>query len=338
MGKEPNSKQYKSYVIVLLAVILISWKISDFKMHKSQVAEQLYQADPTIFYDEGIYYLYGTSSDKGFMVYQSKDLKSWSGPVGKKNGFALAKGDAFGDKGFWAPQVFKYKNTYFMAYTANEQIAIAQSNHPLGPFTQQQLRPISGTGKQIDPFVFFDTDGKPYLYHVKLQEGNRIFVSEMKMDLQDVLPGKAQECISGTAKWENTEHTSWPVTEGPTVFKKGRFYYLLYSANDFRNKDYAVGYATSLTPRGPWSKYKGSPIISRSNLKYNGTGHGDLFKDKSGNYGYVMHTHYSDTQVSPRKTGIVAIRFTGKTHGPDLISADSSSFHFISADPRGTIR
>ena len=330
---QPHSnKTILVFLILLLSVIVMSWKIAERKPNIKTPTEQLCLADPTIFYDRGMYYLYGTSSDEGFLVYQSENLKSWSGPVGKKNGFALAKGDAYGDKGFWAPQVFKYKNTYYMAYTANEQIAIAKSNSPLGPFTQEQIKPVSGSGKQIDPFVFFDTDGKPYLYHVKLQEGNRIFVTEMQADLQDVMPGKSQECISGTMNWENTAHSSWPVTEGPTVFKKGEYYYLMYSANDFRNIDYAVGYATSLTPKGPWTKFEGSPIISRKNLKHNGTGHGDLFKDKNGVYNYVMHTHNSDTQVSPRKTGIVKISMTDKKGKPLVISADSSSFHFISAD------
>ncbi|CAM3986092.1 BNR repeat-like domain-containing protein [Pedobacter westerhofensis] len=294
-------------------------------------AQSIYQADPTIFFDKGTYYLYGTSSDNGFLVYASKDLKSWTGPAGSKNGYALSKGDAFGTKGFWAPQVYSHNNKYYMAYTADEQIAIAQSDSPLGPFTQAVKKNISGTGKQIDPFVFFDTDGKPFLYHVKLQEGNRIFVSEMKTDLTDIIPGTARECISGTAPWENTAQNNWPVTEGPTVVKEGKYYFMIYSANDFRSSDYAVGYATSKSPEGPWTKYEGNPIISKKTVKHNGTGHGDLFKDASGKYHYVMHTHFSDTQVSPRKTGLINMEFTGNGDSPSLLTADSSSFSLLSA-------
>jgi len=294
-----------------------------------QQPQPVYAADPTIFYDQGTYYLYGTSGDSGFLVHTSEDLKTWSSPVGKKNGYALFKGDAYGSRGFWAPQVFKHKGMYYMAYTADEQIAIAQSNSPLGPFTQKKLKPISGTGKQIDPFLFFDTDGKPYLYHVKLQNGNRIFVSEMNKDITDIISGTARECISATTQWENTASTKWPVAEGPTVIKNGKYYFLLYSANDFRSSDYAVGYATSLSPSGPWTKYEGNPIISKKTLKYNGTGHGDLFQDATGNYHYVMHTHFSDTRVSPRKTGLISIKFSGKSDGPALLTADSSSFNLL---------
>jgi hypothetical protein len=294
------------------------------------VPDAIALADPTIFLDKGTYYLYGTSSDRGFEVYQSADLKNWKGPVGRNNGLALSKGESFGTKGFWAPQVFKYNNAYYMAYTADEQIAIAKGGSPLGPFKQIQLKALSGIGKQIDPFIFFDTDGKTYLYHVKLKEGNRIYVSEMKSDLSDVVQETTKECISGVLPWENTEKTEWPVTEGPTVIKHQSLYYLIYSANDFRSKDYAVGYATAPSPIGPWTKYSGNPIISREKLKYNGTGHGDLFKNKSGNYRYVMHTHHSSSKVSPRSTGLIDVKFIKKDNKEEeVLKADEMSFKLL---------
>ncbi|WP_232282999.1 glycoside hydrolase family 43 protein [Pedobacter sp. BAL39] len=298
-------------------------------MMTKPVSDTIYLADPTIFVDQGTYYLYGTSSEKGFLVYQSKDLKKWSGPAGKKNGFALAKGDAFGSGGFWAPQIFKRGKLYYMAYTADEQIAIATSDSPLGPFKQEQHKAISGVGKQIDPFLFTDTDGKNYLYHVRLTSGNRIYVAEMKDDLSDVLPETARECIAGTQPWENTAHTDWPVTEGPTVIKRGNLYYLFYSANDFRNPDYAMGYATSLSPLGPWEKFENNPVISRDVLKYNGTGHGDFFTDKKGQLQYVFHTHHSNTRVSPRATALIKGKFVKNSSGIEELEILPESFGFI---------
>src|SRR5699024_8066290 len=136
-------------------------------------AQQIFLADPTIFYDDGTYYLYGTHAvKKGFEVYLSNDLKNWE----KAANLALSEKDVYGDHGFWAPQVFKYKNKYYMAYTANEHIAIAKSNSPLGPFKQEVQKPITDPNglKNIDPFIFIDTDGKKYLYYVRLQQGNRV--------------------------------------------------------------------------------------------------------------------------------------------------------------------
>jgi beta-xylosidase len=266
----------------------------------------------------------------GFEVYESTNLTDWKGPVGKNDGYALRKGQSFGTTGFWAPQVFKYKEMYYMAYTADEHIAIAKSDSPLGPFKQDEIRSLSASGKQIDPFIYFDTDGTPYLYHVKLQNGNRIFVSKMKPDLSDVIKETAKECINASLPWENTSAAGWAVTEGPTVFQHKNLYYLIYSANDFRNKNYAVGYAVSGSVTGPWEKYAGNPVISKSLLKSNGTGHGDLFVDQDGTYKYVMHTHNSDTKVSPRLTGIIDIKFQkGKDADPDVLQADSSTFRLL---------
>lgn len=283
-------------------------------------------ADPTIFYHKGMYYLYGTGGDvsKGFLVYTSKDLVQWEGPKGNKDGYALIEGDAFGTNGFWAPQVFERNGRFYMAYTANEQIAIAESESPLGPFKQKTLQKISGPGKQIDPFIFFDDDGRVYLFHVRLDRGNRIYVAELKSDLSDIITGTEKECINAADNWENTSGSQWPVAEGPTVIKRGGKYYLLYSANDYRNIDYAVGYAISDHVTGPWKKSGNNPILDRKDLKINGTGHGDLFRDDKGNLQYVFHTHFSETIVQPRLTGIVKVRFKMKN-----ILVDTTSFRYL---------
>ncbi|WP_416445761.1 glycoside hydrolase family 43 protein [Leeuwenhoekiella sp. A16] len=289
--------------------------------------DQIYLADPTIFLNEGTYYLYGTKGDntiegEGFLVYTSQDLKTWKGPAGKKDGFALKKGDAFGTKGFWAPQVFKFNSKYYMAYTANENIAIASSESPLGPFVNDK-KALEASVKQIDPFIFFD-DGKAYLFHVRLQNGNRIFVAEMTSDLKQIKAETLTECITAEKGWENTQNADWPVSEGPTVIKKDNLYYLLYSANDFRNPDYAVGYATSESLFGPWIKSKTNPIMSKENLGLNGTGHGDLFLDKNGRMNYVLHTHLSDSVVAPRKTALVKVNLNAEG-----ISIRPQSFEFL---------
>lgn len=317
-----------NYKKVIMVALLMAFA-ADSKGQENKIDTGIYLADPTIFLDNDRYYLYGTSGDNGFLVYQSRDLKKWSAPAGRNSGYALTKGESFGSKGFWAPQVFKHDKIYYMVYTANEQIAIAKSKHPLGPFKQQNIAPVSGIGKQIDPFIFFDSDGKPYIYYVRLNEGNRIYVSEMKSDLSDVIAGTSRECISGVEKWENTENTNWPVVEGPTVTKQGKCYYLIYSANDFRSKDYAVGYAIAESPLGPWKKHIGNPIISRETLHVNGPGHGDLFLDKSGNYKYVLHTHYTAETVAPRRTAIMDFKFVGKPNEPAFLISNDSSFRLL---------
>ena len=318
--------------VCLLALIVLSSCTGKHFGGGSGTSIQL--ADPTIFYDNGTYYLYGTGSTpyhNGFVVYVSKDLKRWSGPKGVKDGYALSKGDAFGDAKFWAPQVFRYKDKYFMTYSANERIAIAESKHPLGPFINPDKKPIAGATRQIDSHVFIDDDGKKYLYYVKVADGgNRIYAAELNDDMVTIKAATDTKCIEPDSQWENTEKDEWSVTEGPSVIKHNNLYYLVYSANHFKSTNYAVGYAISSSPFGPWKKYSGNPIIHRSNTGYNGSGHGDLVKTPKGGWVYVFHTHYSKDKVAPRKTGILNVRFVKNPEGgADILQADGKTFQFL---------
>lgn len=312
-------------------------KEEEIKILPPPVLKDIFLADPTIFYNEDTYYLYGTTTGntplngEGFQVYTSSDQENWKGPVGAQGGLALKKGDAFGSQGFWAPQILKFNNQFYMIYTANENIAVATSNSPLGPFRNTSKEPLAASVKQIDPFVFIDDDGKKYLYHVRLTNGNRIFVAELNNDLLSIKPETLTECIAAELQWENTQNVEWPVAEGPTVLKKEGLYYLIYSANDFRNPDYAVGYATSKSPLGPWEKSKTNPIISRNLIGQNGTGHGDLFLDKNNQMQYVFHTHYNATKEAPRKAAIIEMNFVEKEQKIEL-EAKKESFRFLSTN------
>lgn len=293
--------------------------------------QQIFLADPTIFYDKGTYYLYGTHAVKeGFEVYTSTDLKNWE----KQNQLALSEEDVFGDHGFWAPQVFKFKNKYYMAYTANEHIAIAQSDSPLGPFKQKVQKPVTDPDglKNIDPYVFFDTDGKTYLYYVRLKDGNRIYMAELKDDLSDIKPNTITSCVNAVddpQKWENLANKTWTVTEGPTVLKHNDLYYLFYSGNGFRSIYYALGYAIAKNPEGPWKKYEGNPILDKDMIEENGPGHGDFFQDKTGQYYYVFHTHFSDNKINPRRTALIKGDFKPVKNEPDKMKMDKNSFYYL---------
>ncbi len=293
----------------------------------------IYLADPTILLNNGVYYLYGTvekDASNGFLVYTSTDLENWEGPKGAKEGYALKKGDAFGESAFWAPQVFSYKNKFYMVYTANEQIAIAESESPLGPFVNPTKQAFDSNTKQIDPFIYMDPDRKKYIFHVRFDKGNNIYVAGMSDDLMQIKSGTVKNSIKASDFWENTKKTDWPITEGPTIIKHKDLYYLIYSANDFRSPDYAVGYATSKSLDGPWVKSGRNPIISSKNTRVNGTGHGDIFFDLQGAMWYVFHTHNSETKAVPRKTALVKISFVkDKATGTDYLAIDKNTFKYL---------
>ncbi len=315
-----------------LFAVLIASGMHFFSMAQQDTANNIFLADPTVFFSDGIYYMYGTvgrDAGQGFLVYTSPEKIQWKIST-NNNGYALKKGDAFGTSNFWAPQVFQANKRFYMAYVADERIAIAESQSPAGPFIQRIKEPLAAPVKQIDPFVFIDDDGKKYLYHVRLTNGNRLFVAELTDDLTAIKPETLKECISATEPWENTQDSKWTVTEGPSMLKHKNLYYLVYTANDFRNPDYAVGYAIGTTPYGPWKKYTGNPILSRKNTGMNGTGHGDFLVDKKGGLSYVFHTHYSNHVVSPRRTAIISMEFSRDAPGsPDKLTLTKKKFSFL---------
>jgi beta-xylosidase len=320
------------FCFVVLFISGVSATNSFPQLKEEKVITDIHLADPAILHYKNTYYLYGTvegNANEGFLVYSSPDMKRWKGPVGVNKGYALQKGDVYGTADFWAPHVFQYNNKFYIAYVANENIAIAVSDSPIGPFTQVAKTALAASVKQIDPYVFIDTNGKKYLYHVRLENGNRLFVAELNDDFSAIKDETLKECISATDTWENTANAPWPVAEGPSVLKHNNLYYFIYTANDFRNPDYAVGYATSNSPYGPWRKSIDNPIISRKNIGINGTGHGDFIGDGKGQFFYIFHTHNSENKVGPRKTAIVRSGFIrNKASGTDDLKVDEKTFYY----------
>lgn len=305
----------KLFLAGLFMLVMVDCEASE---SVQQQKHDILYADPTIVLDNGKYYMTGTGSQTppGFTVLVSDDLQKWTTGTSDYYRFILHKGESYGETGFWAPQWLKEGDTYYFAYTANEQTALARGTSITGPFMQNELEPIDGSEKNIDPFLFKDDDGKYYLYHVRFNQGNYIWVAEFDMQTGAIKRETLKQCLDCTEAWERTDnYASDPIMEGPTVIKLDGKYYLFYSANHYMNIDYAVGYATADSPFGPWKKYEGNPIIHRSIVGENGSGHGDVFLGKDGGYYYVYHVHKSETKVSPRSTRIIPLHLTKSNDG-----------------------
>lgn len=309
--------------------ILLSVTCSLFACTNSGNWSEITYADPTIFVDNGKYYLTGTRNREplGFGILESTDLVHWSVPNGDTLQLILAKGQgSFGENGFWAPQYFKDGEKYYYTYTANEQTCLASAESVFGPFIQDEVRPIDGSQKNIDSFIFRDEDGKTYLYHVRFNKGNHLWVAEFDLATGTIVQETLQHILSCTDEWEMTpNYKSVPVMEGPSVVKWDGVYYLFYSCNHFRNIDYSVGYATAPTPYGPWTKHPNNPIIHKDIVGENGSGHGDLFKGLDDRYYYVYHVHNTDSTVVPRKTRIVPLNVKKGEDGIYSVTADKDN-------------
>ncbi len=261
-------------------------------------------ADPFIMLYNNTYYAYGTNAESGIEVYTSDDLISWK----QTTQLALWKGYSWGDRWFWAPEVYyiKEKNKFYMYYTVDEHICVATSDSPLGPFKQEVQKPMIANEKCIDNTLFIDDDGKAYTYFDRFNDGLNIWVAELESDLQTIKMATLKKCINVSQPWEEI----WPrVNEGSFVIKYKNIYYLTYSANSYESQFYGIGFATSTSATGPWTKYAGNPILQKPNDLV-GVGHSAMFKDKQGKLKIVFHGHYNKSSIHPRAMYISDVTFT----------------------------
>lgn len=266
-------------------------------------------ADPFLMTYQGKYYIYATNAPDGFRVYVSDDLAVW-----KDKGYCLKKGDVIGQNRFWAPEVIAHKGKFYMVYASEEHLAIATSESPLGPFTQMEKKWLMAD-KAIDGHFFLD-DGTLWLYYVRIQGENMIYVAKLNDDCSILQEKDEKFLLRAEENWELKEGH---VTEGPFVLKHKEKYYLSYSANDTRSIYYAIGYAVSDRPDGPFIRYKGNPILQMTE-QVNGVGHHSFARSIDGkDLLCAYHCHYSKMQNYPRQVCVDRAEFVTNAEGDDIL-------------------
>ncbi len=266
-------------------------------------------ADPAVVFHEGLYYLYATGAvdgDNGYRVYTSSDMVDWRrGPVVFRPG----------QPHVWAPDVWRDPDSgrFYLYYTANKTIGVAEAAGPEGPFVGERKLVDSA----IDAHLFRDDDGRLYLYYVLLP-GFRITVRPMSSPTE--LAGSPKVVLQPESEWETR---AGRVTEGPWIIKHDGRYHLLYSGSGASTPDYAVGYATSDSPLGPFSRAPHNPILHRSEGLF-GPGHGCAIRDAAGAWWFVYHQKNTVRNDWDRFLCIDPLRFDeqGRLHGQATRGAD----------------
>lgn len=213
----------------------------------------------------------------------------------------------------------------------NFQIGVAVSDSPRGPFTDLMNRPVfKAPYPVIDANVLFDEDsGRTYLYFSRCcykhaveseiadsarragtfqeVEESWVYGVEMEPDFSGIigepvlLLAPPTELSDTQAEWESRSVLSGEVnrrwTEGSFIFKHNGTYYMMYSANSYQGAYYAVGYATSDNPLGPFVKSDFNPVLQENVSKGGvvmGTGHNMMFRTPEGQ----MMTSYHGRLIS----------------------------------------
>ncbi|MFZ3572994.1 family 43 glycosylhydrolase [Streptomyces sp. BH097] len=103
-------------------------------------------------------------------------------------------------------------------------------------------------------------------------------------------------------------------------------YYLTYSANNFENQYYGVGYAVAEHPLGPWRKYPDNPVLSQNpDVGMYSTGHGSLTTSPDGSELYYVH-HGRTSPTSPdRVVYTERLRIDDRAAGFPRLTIDQST-------------
>ena len=82
--------------------------------------------------------------------------------------------------------------------------------------------------------------------------------------------------------------------EAPTLWRRGRTYFLFFSANAYNTESYAVGYATCRGPLGPCRDAAENPILDTA-CRAAGPGHQAIVEDDDGETWLVYHAWPPDS-------------------------------------------
>lgn len=280
-------------------------------------------ADPFVLRSGGTYYLYGTTTARtGFEVWTSSNLVDW-----RARGYAFRKDvDDFGQRHFWAPEVFEHKGKFYLHYTAasrehTQRIVLAEGESPLGPFREIKGPWFESALCIIDSHVFKDDDGQLYLYYVLDCSENgdsEIYVRKLSDDL--VVAKEDTFCAKPSQEWEGDQ---W--NEAPFVIKRGATYLMMYSANCYVDPHYNVGYATASSPLGPWTKAPENPVLTHTK-EVSGPGHNALIESPDGKELYaIYHTHQMLTGGPKRHLAIDPVKVIEAPGKPARLVFDGPS-------------
>ncbi len=288
--------------------------------------------DPYILRWCGKYYCYATD-EYGVKVCISEDLTCWT-----DRGYAIKEEEY---RNYWAPAVIYINGGFYLFYSNvpkeseechDECLKLAVSDNAEGPFVWKKTF-----------FSKFSIDPHPLMWSGKLhlfysvndwigtemkRAGTCIVVDEMKtpeclkMRPRDVvLPSLKQEIYEENRFGDGRD---WYTIEGAAPIVRGKYFWLLYSANAYVNEDYFVGTAVAECREKfkdmIWRKYPSEelwyPLLKKNNM-VEGTGHNTVEKSPNMMEDWIIyHGRKAEEKINPhieqREMYIEPLYFSGK--------------------------
>ncbi|GGJ42342.1 glycoside hydrolase family 43 protein [Deinococcus roseus] len=255
-----------------------------------------FNPDPSILRVGEDYYIATSTFEwfPGVQIHHSRDLVNWrllTRPLNR-----LSQLDMRGNTdsaGIWAPCLTHDGEKFFLIYTdvkhwkpdspfKDTHNYLVTAENIEGPWSE----PIHLNSSGFDPSLFHDDDGKKWLLNMRWdhRQGNHPFSGIVLQEYdakRQKLVGDIHTIFYGT---------SLQVTEGPHIYKKDGWYYLL-TAEGGTTYEHAVTFARSRSLFGPYEVHPENPLLTsfgKPELALQKAGHGSLVDTPTGDW-YLAH-------------------------------------------------
>jgi xylan 1,4-beta-xylosidase len=246
-----------------------------------------FNPDPSILRVGEDYYIANSTFEwfPGVQIHHSRDLIHWeliAHPLNRLSQLNMTGNPNSG--GIWAPCLSYADGVYYLIYTdVKNYSGIFRDTHnylvtatdPRGDWSEPTYLNSSG----FDPSLFHDDDGRKWLVNMECDYrcGRRRHSGIL---LQEYLPGERR--LTGRV-FKIFEGTDLGLVEGPHLYKKNGFYYLI-TAEGGTFLDHAVTVARSRSLTGPYEVDPNNPMLTSRNdhrLELQKAGHASIVQTQN---------------------------------------------------------
>lgn len=299
------------------------WWLPRFKELCDSVNEIIYTniaglRDPFILLHAGVYYAYGT--DVAYGDWNNTKWGCYVNESGKLYGeWVKYEGELYirpdnAEKNFWAPEVYKVGDnfymiaTYYSSKTSHRGCSILKADSPLGPFKEITNGHVTPKNKDsIDGTLYFDDKGQPYMIFVDEwisapDKIGRMDVAPLSDDLTHFTREPVELFRADDAPWADGV-----VTDGCFMYKAENGELLMLWSN-FNDNNYCEGVSRSKSGDvyGPWIHDEKLLFSKEISGEYDG-GHGMVFTDLEGGLWLSLHSPNHPNEKTEERTLLISL-------------------------------
>lgn len=270
--------------------------MNDKKMYTNPILYADY-SDPDVIRVGEDYYMIASSFTylPGVPLLHSRDLVHWEiiNHCVKKLPFGKYDRPSHGS-GTWAPSL-RFHEGVFYAFIplVDEGILVARSESPYGEFRLNMLCESVGW---IDPCPIWDDDGKAYMVFAYAESRcgikHRLSMVEIAPDCSGLL-GEPRVIFDG--------ELVAPTTEGPKIYKKDDWYYILMPSGGVER-----GWQSCLRSKSIYGPYEYKVVMHQGNTRVNGPHQGGWVTTPDGRDWFI---HFQDVGALGRITHLQPMCF-----------------------------